>query len=66
VRARKLVTGFMIGGLSAAVVVLYRRLAGRQDRAEIYFGTGSVVSLRGSDAEPLVRHARDVLLASRG
>ncbi len=65
-RARKLLTGVVVGGLSAAAAVLYRRVAGRRDRAEVYFGTGSVVSLRGSDAEPLVRHARDVLLASRG
>jgi gas vesicle protein len=66
VGARKFLTGVVIGGLSAIVALLFRRLTGRRDRAEIYFGTGSVASLTGDDAEPLARHARDVLLAARG
>ena len=65
-RARKFLTGVVIGVLSAVVALLFRRMTDRRDRAEIYFGTGSVVSLTGDDAEPLARHARDVLLASRG
>jgi hypothetical protein len=66
VRARKFLTGVVIGGLSAIVALFFRRLTRPRDRAEIYFGTGSVVSLTGDDAEPLARHARDVLLAARG
>jgi gas vesicle protein len=66
VRARKFLTGVVIGALSAVAALLFRRMSGRRDRAEIYFGTGSVVSLTGDDAEPLARHARDVLLAARG
>jgi gas vesicle protein len=66
VRARKFLTGVAIGALSAVVALLFRRMTSRRDRAEIYFGTGSVVSLTGDDAEPLARHARDVLLAGRG
>ena len=65
-RARKFLTGVVIGVLSAVVALLFRRMTDRRDRAEIYFGTGSVVSLTGDDAEPLARHARDVQLASRG
>ncbi len=65
-RARKFLTGVMIGGIAATGALLARRFTGRRDRAEVYFDTGSVVSLSGTDAEPLARHARDVLLAARG
>jgi hypothetical protein len=55
-------------GSAAGAVVLRRRSGRRRDRAELYFDDGSLVTLaQGSpEAEPLLRHARELLAAARG
>ena len=58
--------GFLTGLL--AVTAFVRRGTMRtREHVDLYFGDGSMVSLTGSsEAEPLLRHARDALDAARG
>ena len=67
-RGRSVLTGALLGAGSVLGGLLYRRRAARRrERADLYFGDGSIVSLTGSnDAEPLLRHARDLLDAALG
>jgi hypothetical protein len=67
-RGRSVLTGALLGAGSVLGGLLYRRRAARRrERADLYFGDGSIVSLTGSsDAEELLRRARDVLDAARG
>jgi hypothetical protein len=67
-RRRSFLTGLLLAMGSAIAAVLFRRRAARaKERAELYFGDGTMVSLtEGSPgAEPLLRHARELLGAAR-
>ena len=59
--------GFATGVLAGSVV-LRRQFGKRQDRIEIYFDDGSMVSyVEGAvEADPLLAPARDALRAARG
>jgi hypothetical protein len=67
-RGRSLLTGLLLTTGSLAGGLLYRRrLARSRERVDLYFGDGSMVSLTGSqDANELLRHAWQVLVAARG
>ena len=67
-RSRSFVTGFLLAAGSAVGAVVYRRRAGRRrERADLYFGDGSMVSLaEGSPgADRLLTHARELLSTAR-
>jgi len=67
-RSRSFVTGFLLAAGSAVGAVVYRRRAGRRrERADLYFGDGSMVSLaEGSPgADRLLAHARELLSTAR-
>jgi hypothetical protein len=67
-RTRSFLTGFLIAvGSAIAAVVLRRRAARRRERAELYLADGSLVSLAEGHprADPLLRHARDLLTTAR-
>ena len=67
-RSRSFVTGLVVAAGSAVGAVVYRRRAARRrERAELYFGDGSMVSLaEGSPgADRLLAHARELLSAAR-
>jgi hypothetical protein len=67
-RSRSFLTGFLLATGSAIGTVLYRRRAARRrERADLYFGDGSMVSLaEGSPgADRLLAHARELLTAAR-
>jgi hypothetical protein len=68
VRTRSALTGALLGaGWLVGGVLLRRRAARRRERVDLYFGDGSMISLTGSaEAEPLLRHAREILSAARG
>jgi hypothetical protein len=62
-RSRNVLTGMLLGAGSIAGTLLFRRrLARRQERVDVYFGDGSMVSLAKLDeTEPLLRRARQIL-----
>ncbi len=67
-RGRSFLTGFLLTAGSAAGAVLYRRRAGRRrERAELYFGDGTMVSLADGSpgADRLLTHARELLASAR-
>ena len=67
-RGRSFLTGALLAAGSAAGTVLYRRRAARRrERAELYFGDGSMVSLTegSAQADPLLGRAREVLATAR-
>jgi hypothetical protein len=67
-RSRSFLTGFLLATGSAIGTVLYRRRAARRrERADLYFGDGSMVSLaEGSPgADRLLAHARELLTTAR-
>jgi hypothetical protein len=67
-RGRSFLTGALLAAGSAAGTVLYRRRAARRrERAELYFGDGSMVSLTegSTQADPLVALARELLATAR-
>ena len=67
-RGRSFLTGALLAAGSAAGTVLYRRRAARRrERAELYFGDGSMVSLTegSAQADPLLDRAREVLATAR-
>jgi ribosomal protein L14 len=63
---RLLALGGATAASAAGAVVVRRRATRRRDRAELYFDDGSLVTLQGPDAEPLLAHAREILTAARG
>ncbi|MFN2468128.1 MAG: hypothetical protein ABR521_08395 [Gaiellaceae bacterium] len=66
---RSLLTGFLLAaGSATGVLLLRRRAARRQERIDLYYDDGSMVSLtEGSpEAERLLPLARRVLDAGRG
>ncbi len=68
-RSRSFLTGFLLAAGSAVGTVLYRRRAARRrERAQLYFGDGSMVSLTEGtpQAERLLSHARSLLAVARG
>ena len=68
-RSRSFVTGLVLAAGSAVGAVVYRRRASRRrERAELYFGDGSMVSLTAGSpgADRLLAHARELLTAARG
>jgi len=67
-RSRSFLTGFLLAAGSAVGTVLYRRRSARhRERAELYFGDGSIVSLaEGSPgADRLLSLARELLSTAR-
>ena len=67
-RGRSFLTGALLAAGSAAGTVLYRRRAARRrERAELYFGDGSMVSLSdgSADAQRLLPLARELLRTAR-
>jgi hypothetical protein len=67
-RTRSFLTGFLIAvGSAIAVVVFRRRAARRRERAELYLADGSLISLGEGHpgADPLLRHARELLATAR-
>jgi hypothetical protein len=67
-RARKVLAGLvMAAGSGAGAVLLRRRATRRRERAELYFGDGSVVTVTAGSpgAERLLAHARELLRAAR-
>jgi uncharacterized protein (TIGR03382 family) len=67
-RRRSFLTGFLLAFGSAIAAVLFRRRHARaKERAQLYFADGTTVSFaEGSPgAEPLLRHARELLGAAR-
>jgi hypothetical protein len=67
-RSRSFVTGFaLVAGSAVGAVVYRRRAARRRERAELYFGDGSMVSLAegAPGADRLLSHARELLSAAR-
>jgi hypothetical protein len=67
-RSRNVLTGALLGAGSVVGAVLYRRRrARRQDRVDLYYGDGSMISLTNpADAEPFLRHAREILQLAPG
>lgn len=60
--------GAILAAGSAAGAILYRRRAGRRrERAELYFGDGSMVSLAegAPGADRLLAQARELLAVAR-
>jgi hypothetical protein len=67
-RSRSFATGFLLAAGSAVGAVVYRRRASRRrERAELYFGDGSMVSLAegAPGAGRLLAHARELLSTAR-
>ncbi len=68
-RSRSFVTGLVLAAGSAVGAVVYRRRAARRrERAELYFGDGSMVSLADGSpgADRLLALARELLSTARG
>jgi hypothetical protein len=68
-RGRSFLTGLVLAaGSAAGALLLGRRAARRRERAELYFGDGSLVTVSAGspEAERLLAPARDLLTASRG
>jgi hypothetical protein len=67
-RARSLLSGFLLAaGSGAAAVAFRRRTARRRARAEIYLADGSRISLAEGrpGADRLLAHARELLATAR-
>jgi hypothetical protein len=66
-RVRSVATGVLLGAGSVLGGLLFRRRAARlRERADLYFGDGTMVSLTGATAaEPFLRHAREMLTTAR-
>jgi hypothetical protein len=67
-KGRSFVTGFLLAVGSAIAAVVFRRRAARgRERAELYLADGTLVSLVDGQpgAEPLLRHARELLATAR-
>jgi hypothetical protein len=67
-RLRSLLGGLLVAiGSAVAAVVLRRRAVRRRERAEIYLADGTLIALTDGEpgAEPLLRHARDLLATAR-
>ena len=67
-KVRNFLTGLVVAiGSAVAAIVLRRRAARRRERAEIYLADGTLIALTDgqSDAERLLRHARDLLSTAR-
>jgi hypothetical protein len=67
-KLRNFLTGLVVAlGSAVAAIVLRRRAVRRRERAEIYLADGTLIALTEgqSDAERLLRHARDLLETAR-
>jgi hypothetical protein len=67
-KLRNFLTGLVVAlGSAVAAIVLRRRAVRRRERAEIYLADGTLIALTEgqSDAERLLRHARDLLATAR-
>jgi hypothetical protein len=67
-KVRKFLTGLVLAiGSAFAAIALRRRAVRRRERAEIYLADGTLIALTDgqSDAERLLRHARDLLATAR-
>jgi hypothetical protein len=65
---RKVVAALVVSAAAVAGAVIWRRRGRRQERVDLYFADGSMVSLEhGSlQADKLIPLARDVIAAARG
>ena len=52
-------------GSAVGAVVLRRRSARSRDRVELYFEDGSLVTMAAPEADPLLLHARELLVAAQ-
>jgi hypothetical protein len=67
-RGRSFLSGLLLAvGSAIAAVVLRRRAARRRERAELYLADGTLISLVDGQpgADPLLRHAREILATAR-
>jgi hypothetical protein len=67
-RSRNALTGALLAAGSIIGALLYRRrLARRRDRVDLYYADGAMISLTSAaDAEPFLRHAREILSLAGG
>ena len=65
---RKVVAAVVVSAAAVAGAVLWRRRSRRQERVDLYYADGSMVSLEhgSAQADRLIPLARDVIVAARG